>query len=164
MSSSDGGSRLSSGIAWIEKSEQLGSLGKTIAQAFGGLIAFIFGGAIAIGDSGIGLIVGLIDAFGVGGEAWIRAFVESPADFLASGFQQGAAALGNEGWQALGPFLPWITVTVALGVVWAVTTYLDRQDSDVPGLGLDLPFIGNEAEEEGVDLPVVGNDDEGEGE
>jgi hypothetical protein len=145
----DDGSRLTSGLRWIDKSESLGSLGKTIATAFGGLVAFFFGGIIAIGDAGIGLLIRLLDAFGMGGEAWIVAFVESPANFLASSFSAGSAAFSREGWQALGPFLPWIAVLVALGVVWMVTTYLDRQDSDVPGLGLDLPFIGNDDEGEG---------------
>jgi hypothetical protein len=161
---SDDGSRLTSGLAWIDESESLGGLGKTITTAFGGLIAFIFGGLIAIGDAGVGLLIRLLDAFGVGGEAWIVAFVESPADFISASFSQGAAAFSQEGWQALGPFLPWIAVIVGLGVVWMVTSYLDRQDSDVPGLGLDLPFIGNDSESEGVDWPFIGNNDESEAE
>jgi hypothetical protein len=160
----DGGSRLDSGIAWIETSRSLGRLGKTIATAFGGMVAFIFGGLIAIGDAGVGLVTRLIDAFGLGGVAWIEAFVNSPAQFIGSGFTQGAAALSNEGWQALGPFLPVITVLVALLVVWMVTSYLDRQDSDVPGLGIDLPFVGNDSESEGIDWPFVGNNDESEAE
>lgn len=160
----DDGSRLTSGLAWIRESEDLGSLGKTIATAFGGLVAFFFGGIIAIGDAGVGLIIRLLDAFGMGGEAWIVAFVQSPADYIAGAFSSGAASFSREGWQALGPFLPWIAVIVSLGVVWMVTSYLDRQDSDVPGLGLDLPYIGNESEREGVDWPFFGNSDEGEGE
>lgn len=158
--SSSGGSRLDSGLDWIEQSRRLGSFGKTVVTAAGGFVAFIFGGAIAIGDAGVGLIVGLIDAFGMGGQAWIRAFLTDPAGFISASWQQGGVSLRESAFAELGPFLPWIAVVVALGAVWMVTEYLDRQNSDVPGLGIDLPFIGNDEDDAGLDLPVVGNDED----
>lgn len=157
-------SSLEAGLTWIDKSKQLGSLAATITTALGGLVAFIFGGAIAIGDAGVNLITDLIGAFSTGGADMIGAFLSSPASFLQASWDSASASLQTGGWAALGPFLPWIAAISVIGFIWMITSYLDRQDSDVPGLGLDLPFIGNESEREGIDWPIIGNNDEGEGE
>lgn len=150
-------SSLEAGLTWIDKSKELGSLAATVTTAIGGFIAFMFGGAIAIGDAGVNLITGIIGAFSEGGADMVRAFLSSPAEFLMASWDTASASLSTGGWAALGPFLPWIAGISVIGFVWIITTYLDRQDSDVPGLGIDLPFIGNDSESEGIDWPIIGN-------
>lgn len=163
MSSSSGGSRLGSGIEWIETSKNLGSFAATVTTAAGGMVAFIFGAAIAIGDAGVGLVVTILDAFGVGGVAMVEAFLTDPAGFISRSWVQAGDSLANSAFASLGPFVPWIAAIVVLGFLYGVTEYLDRRDSDVPGLGMDLPFVGNDEEGEGLDLPFIGNDPEDEG-
>lgn len=158
------GSRLESGLDWIETSKQLGSFGKTVVTALGGLVAFMFGAVIAIGDAGVGVIVGLLDAFGLGGQDMIGAFLSSPAQFLSDSWASAGDAVQTGAWAEIGPFLPWIAAIVVIGFLWMITSYLDRQDSDVPGLGIDLPFIGNDSESKGIDWPIIGNNEEGENE
>lgn len=153
-------SRLGSGIAWIEQSGELGSFAKTFTTAAGGLVAFGFGAIIAMGDAAVGVVTRLFDAFGVGGEAWIYAMLVDPAGFVSASWTSAGASLQDSAFAELGPFLPWIALIVALGFLWGITGYLDRKDSDVPGLGIDLPIIGNDEEGEGLDLPIIGNSEE----
>lgn len=160
---SSDGSRLDAGLAWIDEAEGM-SVAGSITKGFSAMVLASVGLLIAIWDAGAGVITRMLDAFGVGGESIIIAFLESPASFLADSFSQASTALGTGQWAALGPFVPWLAGASVIGFFWMITSYLDRQDSDVPGTGIDLPFIGNESEEEGIDWPFIGNDDEGEGE
>lgn len=73
-------------------------------------------------------------------------FTLDPAGFVSASFERANRALAIDPWAALGPFVACIAVLVELGVVWLVTTYLDRQDSGVPGTGLDLFGVGNDAD------------------
>lgn len=157
---SQDGSRLGAGLAWIEESRSLGSFAKTVTTSLGALVAFGLGSIIAMGDAAVGVVTRLFDAFGVGGEAWIYAMLVDPAGFISESWNQAGASLSNSAFAELGPFLPIIAAISALGFLYIITGYLDRRDSDVPGLGIDLPIIGNDEEGEGMDLPIIGNSEE----
>lgn len=138
------GPRLDRALNYFDKSERYGNFAKTFMTVVGGM--FVFAGAVvaSIGSAFTRLITRIVDAFGIGGEAWIFAFTRDPAQFLSESFNTAGWALRNTQFKYLGPFTPWVAVIVAIGVVWMVTEYLDRRDSDVPGLGWDAPVIGND--------------------
>lgn len=139
--------QLDDGLDYVEESEQLGTFAETVMQVMGA-IALTFGAIItAIGDAAGGVVVRLLTAFGVGGESWIYAFTRAPAQYIQESFNIGAQGFSETAFSQLGPFLPWIATIVSIGVVAMVTWYLDRRNSDVPGLGLNLPVIGNDEDE-----------------
>lgn len=146
--SGDTGPRLSRSFEFFDKSEEYGTVGQTIATVVGGFFVFVGAAITAFGDAVLGLWIGLIDAFRIGGVAWIFAFTRDPAGYVQESFRIGALGFSMPGWRELGPFLPWVGVLVALGVVFMVTWYLDRRDSDVPGLGVDLFGVGNDEDGE----------------
>lgn len=123
-------------------------LGDTFSARFmvllSGFIAFVFGAIMTPIEVGVEVLVGLLDAFGIGGRAWILTFTRDTADFLGASLTQGAAGFSNTAFSELGPFLPWVGAIVSIGTVMIVTWYLDRRDSDVVGLGIDIPGIGND--------------------
>ena len=132
-------------IDYAEDAENLGgTFSKRVMALFAGTIAFAFGAIMAPIEAMVELVTGLIGAFGQGGEDWITVMTSGTADFLGASLEQGAAGFSNTAFSELGPFLPWIGVIVAIGVVFIITWYLDRRDSDVVGLGVDLPVIGND--------------------
>ena len=140
--------RLAGGLTYIREARSIGDFAKVFVYSIGGIVLSIGAGIIAFGESTVNVLVTILDAFGVGGADWIQAFTSAPANFIATSFNVGSLSFQNSAFAQLGPFLPWIAVLVSLGVVWAVTTYLDRQNSDVPGLGIDIPFIGNDSDGE----------------
>lgn len=135
-------------MSYISTSERLGGFGNTAVQTFGGIFVAIGAMFIGFGESVTAFITGIFDGFGDGSVAWIRAFTEAPANYIGAAFDAGASSFSGTVWSQLGPFLPWVGVGVSLGVVFAVSIYLDQRNSDVPGTGLNLPFIGNDSDGE----------------
>mgnify|MGYP000132653429 CR=1 FL=1 len=132
-------------LSYIDEAQGYGSsFGERSMLILSGAVAFIFGAITAPIEALVNLVVGLIGAFTDGGVAWIGAFTTEPAQYISTSFETGAAGFSNTAFSELGPFLPWLGTIVAIGVVFIVTWYLDRRDSDVVGLGVDLPVIGNE--------------------
>jgi len=148
MSASDDGPRLQRSLEYVQQSERLGSFGRTTVQTLGGIVLAIGTAFIAFGESITNFVVGIFDAFGTGSADWIAAFTSAPANYIAESFNAGTDSFTNSAFAELGPFLPWIAVLVSLGVVFAVSIYLDQRNSDVPGTGLNLPFIGNDSDGE----------------
>ena len=148
MSASGDDPRLSRSLSYIQESERLGRFDQTVVQTIGGIFLGLGTMFIAVGESITQFFVGIFDAFGVGSADWIRAFTSAPAQYIVAAFQSGAESFSNSAFAQLGPFLPWVSVGVSLGVVFAVSVYLDRRNSDVPGTGLDIPFIGNDSDGE----------------
>lgn len=136
--------RLERAMSYMSASREYGTLGQTIMTVVGGL--FVAAGAMiaAMGSATANLVVTILDAFGIGGREWIFAFTRAPANFIADSFGAAAASMMSGAWSQLGPFLPIVAAATAVGVVWIVSWYLDQRDSDVPGLGIDLPVIGND--------------------
>ena len=142
--SGDSEARLSSARTYFEEAQEYESFGRAFVTILSGIILAIGSALVAFTEATVAFITRLVDAFGLGGVAWIEAFTNAPASFIASSFTSAAASLRSGAWSELGPFLPWVAAIVAIGVVGIVTWYLDRRDSDVPGLGLDIPIIGND--------------------
>lgn len=140
--------RFERAMTYLDKSEQFGTLGQTVMTVFGGIIVFIGSAFVMFGDAVVTVWIMFLEAFGIGGQSWIFAFTRDPAGFISASFQQAGTSMQEGAWAELGPFLPWIATIVAIGVVWMVSVYLDKRDSDVPGTGLDIPGIGNEGTEE----------------
>jgi hypothetical protein len=136
--------RLESAKTWIEYGDTFKNFGQAFLATLSGLVGFAGASIIALGESAVAFWVGIVDAFAAGGTAFIGAFTSAPANFLASSFNTAARMLRTGPWAELGPFLPWLAAIVAIGVVFIVTWYLDRRDSDVPGTGIDIPVIGND--------------------
>lgn len=160
MASSDDGVRLESGKKWIEFGRDIGGFAGAFVFGLSGALAAVWGAAIALLEAGVNVPISILDAFAIGLPEWVFAFTRDPAQFLGGSFQIAAAQLQQAPWNTLGPFIPWLAAISAIGVVGIITWYLDRQESDVPGSGLDVPFVGNDEEDEGLDLPIVGNDEE----
>lgn len=132
----------------LEYSETVQGFGSSFSQRvmllLSGFVAFLFGVVMTPIEALVEVFVGLLDAFGIGGRAWILVSTQDTANFLSAALQQGAAGFSNTAFAELGPFLPWVGTIVAIGTVGIITWYLDRRDSDVVGLGVDLPLIGND--------------------
>ncbi|WP_332898744.1 MULTISPECIES: hypothetical protein [unclassified Haladaptatus] len=124
------------------------TFGEAFVGILGGLMLAVGAGFAAGIDAVTGFFTGLIDAFGLGGVTWINAITTAPAGFIGQAFDSAARSIDTGAFAELGPFLPWIATLVSIGVVSIVAWYLDRRDSDVPGLGIDLPFIGNDSDGE----------------
>jgi hypothetical protein len=148
MSASGDGPRLSQSLEYISVSERLGRFDQTVVQTIGGIFVAIGAAIIAFADSVAQFFVGIFDAFGAGSADWIGAFTSAPANYITSAFESGADSFTNSAFAQLGPFLPIIAVLVSLLVVFAVSYYLDQRNSDVPGTGLNIPFIGNDSDGE----------------
>jgi|GEM_PF-1294431 len=132
-------------LSYVDEAQSYGSnFSERVMLILSGAVAFIFGAITAPIEALVNLVVGLIGAFTDGGVAWIGAFTTEPAQYVSESFDAGAEGFSNTAFAELGPFLPWLGVIVSIGVVFIVTWYLDRRDSDVVGLGVDLPVIGNE--------------------
>jgi hypothetical protein len=145
--SGDDGARLSSGLSYIDTSRDYGGFAQTFVYSLGGVVAFGFSAVIAIGEAIANIFVSIADAFGVALPAWVTAFLRRPAEFVGGSFLQAELALGSAPWEQLGPFLPFIAVAVALGVVVLFGEVADRRDWDVPGV--DVPGIGFAEGDEG---------------
>ncbi|MFW5905302.1 MAG: hypothetical protein ACOCUO_00465 [archaeon] len=146
MSASDDAPDIEGG-EYIGEASELG-FDRSIVSGIGGIVLAITGGIVIVFEAGFGLIRDLFGAFGSGGVAWIQAFTSDPAGYISESFTVGADAFSTSAFAELGPFLPWVATIVALGVVAMVTFYLGEENEDVPGLGIDLPFIENEEEDE----------------
>jgi len=145
--SGDDGARLDSGLSYIRTSKDLGGVAYTFVYGVGGILAFAFGTVIAIGEAIANIFVQIADAFGVALPAWVTALLRRPAEFVGASFSQAGAALQTAPWTQLGPFLPFVAVVVALGVVIIFGEVADRRDWDVPGV--DVPGIGFAEGDEG---------------
>lgn len=142
--SSSSGPRLSGARSYIGFADRFDNFGQAFIATVSGIFIFPGSAVIALGEAVVNLPVMLLDAFGIGGQAWIFAMTRDPAGFVSASFQSAAASMQSGPFAELGPFLPWLAAVVAIGVVFIITWYLDRRDSDVPALGLDLPVIGND--------------------
>lgn len=147
----DDGVRLESAKTWIEYGDSFKNFGQAFLAVVSGLIAFLGGGVIAFGEAAVSLYTGIIDAFAQGSADIIAAFTSAPGNFIAASFNSAAEAMMSGPWQELGPFLPWLAALVGIGVIYIITWYLDRRDSDVPGTGIDMPFIGNDEDGDTTD-------------
>jgi hypothetical protein len=143
--------RLDTAMTYIDEARTFDSFGGAVVATISSFVIFLGTALIAFGEATVNTIVGFLDAFGLGGREWILAFTADPAGFIGGSFVQAELSLSTGAWSELGPFLPWIATIVALGVVFMVTWYLDRRDSDVPGTGLDVPFIGNDEDGDPTD-------------
>ncbi|ELZ84932.1 hypothetical protein C454_02850 [Haloferax gibbonsii ATCC 33959] len=153
-SSGSGGSsgpRLDGARSYIDFADRFDNFGQAFIATVSGIAVFAGSAVIALGESVVNLPVTLLDAFGIGGEAWVFALTRDPAEFVSASFQSAGDSLLTGPFAELGPFLPWIAAIVAIGVVMILTWYLDRRDSDVPGLGVDLPVIGNDEDGDSTD-------------
>jgi hypothetical protein len=150
------GDDIETGLRFINRGAAFGSVGRAVVSVFTGLVLFVGSSVIAFGNAIVDVYVGLLDAIGLAGNSSIRAFFIEPLTLVTGSFNRGEAALGTEPWSFLGPFLPFIGVGVVLGVLWMTLSFLDARNSDVVGLGVDLPDIvaGNDED---------GNPDEGDG-
>jgi hypothetical protein len=137
-----------SGGGFISRASEMGTVGQIFVAAFGGIILSGATGLIRIQQGVVDFFGTITGTFATGAADWIQAFTSDPANFLGGSFEFAIQALTSGPWANLGPFAPWVAVIVSLGVVFAITEYLDRRDSDVPGTGLDLPWIGNDADGE----------------
>lgn len=141
-------SSLETSEEFLDRAEDSGGFDESFINGISGTTLAIFGGFIAVIEAFTGLVTGLIDAFTSGGAEWIAAFTTEPAQYIGESFAAGREGFTNTAFAELGPFLPWIGTIVALGVVAMVTFYLGQENEDVPGLGINLPFIENEEEDE----------------
>ncbi|QCJ47244.1 hypothetical protein [Haloprofundus sp. MHR1] len=148
MSSSGDEPRLSSSLTYIRESDRLGGFDDSVVGSAGGLVLAVFGGIIAVSEAAFNLVASLFDAFTEGGTAFISAFTTDPANYISQSFVVGGNSFATSAFAELGPFLPWVAAVVATGVVFIVTEYLDRRNSDVPGLGINIPFVDNDSDGE----------------
>lgn len=136
--------RLESARTYFDEAESYENFGRAFITVVSGIMLAIGSMFVAFGESVTNFIVTIFDAFGIGATEWIFAFTRDPANFIGAAFASGAEAMLSAPWAELGPFLPILAALVSIAVVAIVTWYLDRRDSDVPGTGLNVPFIGND--------------------
>lgn len=153
LGGSSGGSgsdapRLTNALTYFDKSEEYGTFAQTVMTVLGGMAVFTGALIAGIGQAGADVVVMLLDAFGLGGREIVLSLTRDPAAFLGESFVVGAAGFTDTAFSQLGPFLPWVGGASAIGFFALFAWYLDRQDSDVPGLGIDLPVIGNDEDGE----------------
>jgi len=144
MSAGDSEPRLDSARTYFDEAQEYENFGRAFITVLSGILLAIGSGLVAFQEATVNFFVSIIDAFTGGGVAWIQAFTTDPAGFISASFNSAAEQLQTSPWNELGPFLPWIAAIVAIGVVFIITWYLDRRDSDVPGTGVDIPVIGND--------------------
>jgi hypothetical protein len=143
--------RLEQANTYLDEARTFDTFGDAVITTISGFAIFIGSSLIAFGEATVNVVVSWLDAFGVGGTQWIYALTRDPAGFIGGSFASAELSITSGVWAQLGPFLPWIATAVALGVVGMITWYLDRRDSDVPGTGVDLPFIGNDEDGDPTD-------------
>jgi hypothetical protein len=136
--------RLDQAMTYLDEARTFESFGEAVITMLSSIVIFVGASLMAAGEATVNVFVSWLDAFGVGGTAWIYAFTRDPAGYIGASFEAGEMSMLEGIWSQLGPFLPWVATIVAVGVVFIITWYLDRRDSDVPGAGVDLPFIGND--------------------
>jgi hypothetical protein len=136
--------RLDRAMTYLDEAKTFDTFGGAVITTLSSFVIFVGASLMAFGEASVNVFVSWLDAFGIGGTAWIFAFTRDPAGYIGASFEAGAASMLSGVWAQLGPFLPWVATIVSVGVVFIITWYLDRRDSDVPGAGVDLPFIGND--------------------
>lgn len=128
-------------LTYLEKSNEYGTLADTFMTVIGGV--FVAGGSIlaAIGDAGAGMIIMILDAFGLGGREIILSFTQDPAGFIGNSFNFASQSWANSAWGELGPLVPLVAGAVVIGFFVMIVWYLAQSDQDVPLIG-EIPFVG----------------------
>lgn len=147
MSSS--GPRLDNAMSYFNASVRYGDVGGNLVRAISGIVLFIGAAFVAVGEAVTNFFVGgIIDPISESVAELIFGWLRAPGRYMQQLWNQAAEALNLPMWQALGPFQPIIGAAVVLTVLWMFAVYLDRRDSDIPGTGLDVPFLGNDSDGE----------------
>lgn len=129
-------------LTYLDKSKEYGTLPETAMEVIGGIM--VAGGAIiaAIGDAGAGMVITLLDAFGLGGREIVLSFTQDPAGFIGDSFEFATQAWYNSAWGELGILAPLAAGGVVVGFFALIIWYLAQSDQDIPMIGT-IPFIDN---------------------
>jgi hypothetical protein len=139
--------RLDRSLQYINKAQEIGGFGQNFIAGISGLVLAFFTMITGIGESVAALLVGLTDATRISAVALVYAIFRAPARFLQDAWNTAAVQLGVGPWKQLGPFVAILAAATALAVLYMFAWYLDQRDSDFVGTGLDVPWLGNEADD-----------------
>lgn len=149
MSSSGPDQRLDNALAYFDTSQDYGDVGGNLVRVLSGFVLFVGTALVAIGEAVTNFFVGgIIDPISASVAELIFGWLRAPGRYMQQLWNQAADALNLPMWAAIGPFQPIIGTIVVLAVLWMFAEFLDRRDSDIPGTGLDVPFLGNDSDGE----------------
>ncbi|MFC7096056.1 hypothetical protein [Halobaculum marinum] len=156
-SGDDSASLVSTGKAYIIGSEDVGTgqnegtFGAVLLQTISGVVFFVGTAITALGQSIVFAVTNPLSQLGIGSGDIISSVTSSPADFVDSLFDTAAQTAQTGPWAQLGIFLPVAGSVVMVMTLGVVLWWMNRRDSDLPGLGVDLPLIGESTETEAED-------------
>jgi hypothetical protein len=139
--------RLDRSLEYINTAREIGGFGQNFVAGISGLVLAAFTMITGIGEAIAALFVGLTDATRLSAVALVYAIFRAPARFLQDSWNTAAIQLGLSPWNTLGPFVVVIAGGTVIATVGLFSWYLDRRDSDFLGTGLDVPWVGNDADD-----------------
>jgi hypothetical protein len=139
--------RLDRSLEYIETAQEYGGFGENFVAGLSGLVLAGFSMIVGLGEAVAALFVGLTDATRISAVALIYAVFRAPARFLQDAWNTAAIQLGLSPWNTLGPFVVILAGGTVIGTVGLFSWYLDRRDSDFLGTGINVPWVGNDADD-----------------
>ncbi|MFC7070570.1 hypothetical protein ACFQL9_13030 [Halobaculum lipolyticum] len=153
----DSASLVSTGKAYIIGSEDVGTgdaegtFGAVVIQTLAGIVFFVGTAVTAMGQAIVFAVTNPLEMLGIGSGDIIASITSAPAEFLTGLFGTAGETASQGVWRQLGIFLPVAGAVVMVLTLAVVLWWMNRRDSDLPALGVDLPVIGESTETEAED-------------